>query len=91
LATGDEPKGGEYAGVASLDYTFDFDNKLAVGGTSRATIIGPYQLLQRLGEGGMGEVWMAMQEKPVRRRVALKLIKSGMDNKQILLRFEAER
>lgn len=53
--------------------------------------IGPYRLLQLLGEGGMGAVWMADQEKPVRRRVALKLIKAGLDNKQIIARFEAER
>lgn len=53
--------------------------------------IGPYKLLQRIGEGGMGEVWMAEQEKPIRRRVALKLIKTNLDNKQIVARFEAER
>ena len=50
-----------------------------------------YRLLQKLGEGGMGTVWMAEQEKPVRRRVALKLIKAGIDNEQIIARFEAER
>ena len=53
--------------------------------------IGPYKLLQKLGEGGMGEVWMAEQTEPVRRRVALKLIKAGLDNQQVLARFEAER
>ncbi len=53
--------------------------------------IGPYKLLQKIGEGGMGEVWMADQEEPIRRRVALKLIKRGLDNKQIIARFEAER
>lgn len=53
--------------------------------------IGPYKLLQMLGEGGMGQVWMAEQKEPVRRRVALKLIKSGYDNKQVIARFEAER
>lgn len=53
--------------------------------------IGPYKLLQMLGEGGMGQVWMAEQKEPVRRRVALKLIKSGFDNKQVIARFEAER
>ena len=42
--------------------------------------IGPYSLLQKLGEGGMGEVWLAEQKTPVRRRVALKLIKRGMDS-----------
>jgi serine/threonine protein kinase len=59
--------------------------------TDRSRNIGPYKLLQRIGAGGMGEVWMAEQEKPVRRRVALKLIKAGMDSKPIVARFEAER
>ena len=53
--------------------------------------IGPYKLLEQIGEGGMGVVWMAEQQEPVRRRVALKLIKPGMDSRQILGRFEAER
>src|SRR5262245_541525 len=53
--------------------------------------IGPYKLLQKIGEGGMGVVWMAEQEQPVRRRVALKIIKPGMDSQQVIARFEAER
>jgi len=53
--------------------------------------IGPYKLLRRLGEGGMGEVWEAQQSVPVRRTVALKLLKAGMDTRQIVTRFEAER
>jgi serine/threonine protein kinase len=53
--------------------------------------LGPYKLLQRLGEGGCGVVYMAEQEKPVRRRVALKIIKLGMDTKSVIARFEAER
>ena len=53
--------------------------------------IGNFRLLQRLGEGGMGEVWEAEQEHPVRRRVAFKLIKWGMDTKEVLARFESER
>jgi serine/threonine protein kinase/formylglycine-generating enzyme required for sulfatase activity len=53
--------------------------------------IGPYRLLEKIGEGGMGEVWAADQLEPVRRRVALKLIKRGMDSAQIVARFEAER
>jgi len=53
--------------------------------------IGPYRILQKLGEGGMGTVWVAEQSEPVKRRVALKLIKPGMDSSQVLRRFEAER
>jgi serine/threonine protein kinase len=53
--------------------------------------IGPYKLLQKIGEGGMGAVYMAEQETPVRRRVALKIIKPGMDTSQVIARFEAER
>jgi eukaryotic-like serine/threonine-protein kinase len=55
------------------------------------TRIGPYKLLQPIGEGGMGIVYMAEQEKPVRRRVALKIIKPGMDSSMVVARFEAER
>ncbi|MFV2074257.1 MAG: protein kinase, partial [Thermoanaerobaculales bacterium] len=55
------------------------------------THIGPYRLIEVLGEGGMGEVWLAEQSEPVKRQVALKLIKLGMDTKQVLARFEAER
>jgi tetratricopeptide (TPR) repeat protein len=53
--------------------------------------IGPYQLLQQIGEGGMGVVWLAEQEQPVRRTVALKIIKPGMDSRQVIARFEIER
>ena len=53
--------------------------------------IGPYKLLAQLGEGGMGTVYMAQQDQPVRRRVAVKVIKPGMDSRQIIARFEAER
>ncbi len=55
------------------------------------TQIGPYKLLQKLGEGGMGVVYMAEQEQPVRRKAALKIIKPGMDTAQVVARFEAER
>ena len=53
--------------------------------------IGPYKLLQQLGEGGMGTVYMAEQTQPVRRKVALKVIKAGMNSRQVIARFEAER
>ncbi|HEV3255605.1 MAG TPA: serine/threonine-protein kinase, partial [Gemmataceae bacterium] len=55
------------------------------------TVIGPYKLLQQIGEGGMGTVFMAEQTQPVQRKVALKVIKPGMDSQQIIARFEAER
>jgi eukaryotic-like serine/threonine-protein kinase len=55
------------------------------------TLVGPYKLLQPIGEGGMGTVYMAEQTEPVRRTVALKLIKAGMDSRQVLARFGAER
>ncbi len=54
-------------------------------------MIGRYKLLQSIGEGGFGSVWMAEQKEPVKRRVALKIIKLGMDTKQVIARFEAER
>jgi serine/threonine protein kinase/formylglycine-generating enzyme required for sulfatase activity len=55
------------------------------------THIGPYELVERVGEGGMGEVYAARQEQPVARRVALKIIKPGMDTAQVVARFETER
>jgi hypothetical protein len=60
-------------------------------GEGPGTRIGPYKLLQLIGEGGFGSVFMAEQEKPVLRRVALKIIKLGMDTRQVIARFEAER
>jgi serine/threonine protein kinase/tetratricopeptide (TPR) repeat protein len=58
---------------------------------SPGTVIGPFKLIEQIGEGGMGTVWMAQQTAPVKRVVALKLIKAGMDSKQVIARFEAER
>ena len=55
------------------------------------SVIGPYKLLQQIGQGGFGVVYMAEQEKPVRRVVALKIIKPGMDTGQVIARFESER
>ena len=54
-------------------------------------VIGRYHLLQRIGEGGMGEVWLAEQKEPVRRRVALKLVKAGMNTREVIVRFDSER
>ena len=58
---------------------------------SSGRAIGPYKLIEPIGEGGMGSVWMAQQTDPVRRLVAVKLIKAGMDSRQVIARFEAER
>ncbi|MHC4751692.1 MAG: serine/threonine protein kinase [Planctomycetota bacterium] len=69
--------------VATLD-----DSPLTEG---PGTVIGRYKLLEQVGEGGFGVVYMAEQTKPINRRVALKIIKLGMDTKQVIARFEAER
>jgi serine/threonine protein kinase/tetratricopeptide (TPR) repeat protein len=61
------------------------------GGEPGAVIAGRYTLVESIGEGGMGEVWVAKQSEPVKRKVALKLIKAGMDTKAVLQRFDAER
>src|SRR5579884_3600725 len=60
-------------------------------GEQPGTVIGPYKLLEQIGEGGFGVVFMAEQHQPVRRKVALKILKPGMDSKQVLARFDAER
>jgi eukaryotic-like serine/threonine-protein kinase len=85
-------------GIADVDETGAFGQQQAVGSPSvrsmieaPGSLIGPYKLLQRIGEGGMGAVYLAEQERPVRRRVALKVIKPGMDTEQVVARFEAER
>jgi serine/threonine protein kinase len=73
-------------GPQDLDPTQD---KALVEGPG--TVIGPYMLLEQIGEGGFGVVFMAEQEKPLRRKVALKVLKPGMDTRQVVARFEAER
>jgi serine/threonine protein kinase len=60
-------------------------------GEGPGTILGPYKLLEQIGEGGFGVVFMAEQLEPIRRRVALKVLKPGMDTKQVIGRFEAVR
>src|SRR5256714_4295352 len=66
-------------------------NRVAAISEQAGEKIGRYKLLQKIGEGGCGVVYMAEQEEPVRRRVALKVIKLGMDTKSVIARFEAER
>jgi tetratricopeptide (TPR) repeat protein len=60
-------------------------------GEGPGTVIGPYKLLEQIGEGGFGVVFMAEQTEPIRRKVALKILKPGMDTRQVVARFEAER
>ena len=74
------------APAPELDRTLDQPDHERPG-----TQIGPYKLLQQIGEGGMGVVFMAEQTDPVQRKVALKVIKPGMDSRQVIGRFEAER
>jgi eukaryotic-like serine/threonine-protein kinase len=74
-------------GPADLDATDNYEPIAECPGA----VVGPYKLLQQIGEGGMGAVYMAEQTEPVRRRVALKIIKPGMDSRQVIARFEAER
>jgi WD40 repeat protein/serine/threonine protein kinase len=78
-------------GSRATDAPVSSSPKLEVLAECPGTHIGPYKLLQQLGEGGMGVVYMAEQEQPVRRKVALKIIKPGMDSAQVIARFEAER
>ncbi len=79
-------RGGEGAGGEGAGPTIDDPITERPG-----TVIGPYKLLQQIGEGGMGTVYMAEQSHPVQRKVALKIIKPGMDSRQVIARFEAER
>jgi eukaryotic-like serine/threonine-protein kinase len=76
---------------ASETPTTSVEPNPASGRATVGTVIGFYQLLQLIGEGGMGEVWLAEQKQPVRRRVAIKLIKVGMDTREVVARFESER
>ena len=77
--------------ATGLEDTVALKNARPDGEGDRTRRIGPYRLLQIIGEGGMGEVWLAEQLEPVRRRVAIKVIKAGMDTKQVVARFESER
>ena len=90
------PKAAEFleepaAGTPTRDFPDDGRPQAVAAAEEPGQWVGPYKLLQKLGEGGMGEVWVAEQEQPVKRRVALKLIKPGMDSDRVIARFEAER
>src|SRR5262249_47526850 len=73
---------------APVGETADYDSPVTEG---EGTVIGLYTLREQIGEGGMGLVFVAEQQQPVRRKVALKVIKPGMDTRQVVARFEAER
>jgi serine/threonine protein kinase/Tfp pilus assembly protein PilF len=77
--------------VPTADYSGNWSASAATVRETPGTRIGPYKLLQLIGEGGFGSVFMAEQERPVVRRVALKIIKLGMDTRQVVARFEQER
>jgi eukaryotic-like serine/threonine-protein kinase len=82
---------GDFLESPAVDPCKTSDLGSTAGSECGKTVIGPYKLLQPIGEGGMGTVYMAEQTQPVRRVVALKLIKAGMDSRQVLARFGAER
>ena len=90
LLRADEEKA-NFLGHAAVRPTLTSENQAAPPTKETEKTIGPYKILQEVGEGGMGVVYMAEQTRPVRRRVALKIIKPGMDSAQIIARFEAER
>src|SRR5258708_4541992 len=74
-----------------LDEFCETTASAALTSPARPATIGRYHLLQKVGEGGMGEVWLAEQKEPVRRRVALKMVKPGMNIREVIARFESER
>ncbi len=80
---------GSFLDVPPIDTDATLESRAP--GEVTGTKIGRYKILQKIGEGGFGSVYMAEQEEPVRRKVALKIIKLGMDTKQVIARFEAER
>jgi serine/threonine protein kinase len=73
--------------ASNVDATHNMPDESDITGTE----IGTYKIRELLGEGGMGSVYVAEQDKPVRRKVALKVVKAGMDSRQVLARFDAER
>ncbi|MHC4207075.1 MAG: serine/threonine protein kinase, partial [Planctomycetota bacterium] len=82
-------KAGDYLEAPAIGANVTIDDSAKIEGPG--TKIGRYELLSLIGEGGMGLVYLAEQKEPVKRRVALKIIKPGMDSKEVIARFEAER
>ena len=82
-------RAGEFLSSPAQEFHATFVERASSNGES--AVIGPYKLLEEIGEGGMGVVYMAEQSQPVRRTVALKVLKPGMDSRQVIARFEAER
>ncbi|UCC97944.1 MAG: protein kinase, partial [Phycisphaerales bacterium] len=82
-------KAGDFLEAPPLDADVILDDAPLTEGPG--AVIGRYKLLEKIGEGGMAVVYMAEQAEPIRRKVALKIIKLGMDTKQVIARFEAER
>ncbi len=90
------PHGDDSGETMPIDQTVPLHRPGAAASASPAdeaagAVIGPYQLVRRIGQGGMGDVWLAEQSEPIRRRVALKVIKQGMDTRAVVARFDAER
>ncbi len=81
----------EHDALVSQEATILAGNPGAVTGEQPGMVIGAYKLVERLGEGGFGAVWRAEQSAPVRRQVALKILKPGMDTREVIARFEQER
>jgi len=84
-----QPQVGDFLEVSPLDASVTWDASPLSEGPG--TVVGRYKLLEKIGEGGMAVVYMAEQAKPIHRKVALKIIKLGMDTKSVIARFEAER
>ncbi|MFM7718054.1 MAG: serine/threonine protein kinase, partial [Actinomycetota bacterium] len=92
LPTGDmPPSGGGGAGRGDPDSPSAFSTHESASTARAGDAVGPYKLVSKIGEGGFGEVWMAERREPFTQRVALKLIKPGMDSRSVIARFEQER